>query len=218
MIFQLVRGATRVAGKAISNAPAVDAQDAKPLPVGPFAVAISVGILVLIVGLSMANGGQVVSVITPLSIVIGLVLLGGLFATCLKGAQGTRANLDKIPDIPTPRQETAELRRAVQQRSSVAVLDRPLTLAQIQAEADLDARMVRMAQILIAECPTCTAGEATFCTFQPGQRVTILDRERGIIVHDARIGNALKTHTAKLEDVNAQFEGQIPDSVWSAAL
>lgn len=215
------------------NIKGIDAKDVQKKPgSGPVVAWILMGFIALIVGLSMANGGQVVSVITPLAIVMGLVVLGGTFIAGCLSAKSTSARLDQIPDKPTAQETTAELREAVEQRSSVAVLDRPVktapapapartrlaSRAEVLSEADLDARMVRMAQILIADCPACTARSAVFCTFQPGQQVTVLDRERGIIVHDARIGNALKTHTAKLEDVNAQFEGNIPDSVWRHAL
>jgi hypothetical protein len=238
VIFQVMRmlGPPNVKG--------TDPKDVKPLKCGKPVVAAVVAILVFIVATSMHG---VNPAITPLSILAGLLILGGVFVTGITQSEPKRTHLLELPELPTPWQETQELRRAVQARSSVAVLPPPVqappapaparprastptvtlpvrtkvrtvTRKELLADADLDARMLRIAQIMMADCPTCTAKKAVFCTFQPGQRVTVLDRERHIVVHDSRVGNALKTHTASVEDVNAQFEGKIPDSVWRHAL
>jgi hypothetical protein len=78
--------------------------------------------------------------------------------------------------------------------------------------------MKRIAGILLATCPVCGAGEAEFCKYTEGVPAVVLDRERRITVHGARIGVAVKQGTSQVQDVVAQFDGKVPDEVWTAAL
>jgi hypothetical protein len=92
------------------------------------------------------------------------------------------------------------------------------TRRQIAEDHDLDQRLMRIGAILVAPCPACNAGEAEFCTFLPDVPISLLDRERSIVVHDARIGRSVKLGIAKVADVVAQFDGHVPDGVWETAL
>ncbi len=237
MLFGILQVAQMLGPPKFKNA--VDPKDVKPTECGPFVVGVIVGLLILIVGLSLANGGQVVAIITPIAALMGLLILGGVMAGAGQGTKSKSKALKDFPVLPTQRQEADRLRTAISERTGVIdrpakappepvlarpepVLARPepmvATRAQVLSEEDLNERMVRVAQIMLAKCPTCTAHDEQFCTFQPGQPVTVLDRERGIIVHDSRVGFAVKAKTARVTDVIAQYGGRIPDSVWEYAL
>jgi hypothetical protein len=230
--FMLARGLGNAAGNALKDK-GTDAKDVKPTPCSPWIV----GAVVMIIGfifITSMNG--VNPAITPLAIVIGVLLLGGMLGACFSGAKSS------VPDIRAPdngQLRVDALRQHAQQLScpdqrfdipKAATMTNFPTMAQLRAEATAparlptmnevyaekaaDARIRRVAAILVDECPTCTAGSGVFCTFHPGQVVHLIDRERSIVVHSSRIGKAVKSGHAKINDVVAQFDNNVPDDVW----
>lgn len=234
--FLAARAATGAVGAATKNG--TPANEVKPTPCHPFAITIVIGILVFIV-LTSLHG--VNPLITPLSIVAGLVVLGGIFASGVSDARKSTQALKAMPNPEDKLHEAQAFRAAMERRAAAPAITRPApspepapvdarattpapprprltTLAEIRADELDNERCTRMAHIMMAECPVCTAPGAGFCAFHPGQEVTILDKDRGIIVHTARIGRAIKTRNADVEDVKAQFNGKIPAKVWEYAL
>lgn len=241
MIFQIGRAAGKGIGNAMSGK-GVDPKDVKPTEVGGAVVGLLVAGVVLIIVISLAHGGQVTSLITPIAVILGLLVLGGILAAACSGTQPQHRSLVNLQLPPTPYEETVRLREAVRERSCeperpkvpspAALTVEPVvapapprteprhfpTFKQIIREDAENIRLMRVAAILVDECPSCTAKSSQFCTFHPGQLVHVLDRERSIVVHGSRIGNSLKAGHAKIEDVKAQFNGTIPDDVLRSAL
>ena len=239
MIFQLMRVAGTVAGQVVKDK-GTDAKDVKPTPCHPLIVAVVVGIIGFIFFPSMHG---VNPAITLLSVVIGVLLLGGILGACFSGTKSSVPNI-RAPDNGHLRVDA--LRQRAQQLScpdqrfdipKAATMTNPApapsptrlptfdevlrghpatapTMAQLRAEEHVNARLMRVAAILVDECPTCTAGSGVFCTFHPGQVVHLIDRERSIVVHSSRIGKAVKSGHAKINDVVAQFDNNVPDDVW----
>ena len=83
-----------------------------------------------------------------------------------------------------------------------------------QARDDRE-RLNRVAGVLVSPCPACGTRGALSCSAVPGLGGYLLDRKRGLAVHGARIGHAVKTRTASPEDVAAQFPDGIPADVWT---
>ena len=208
----------------------------KPPEYNSFAIAVAVG-LIAVVAIASIAGGQLVAWITPVAVVIGLVLLGGMWVSAFSG---DKAKVRRITDIPgnpnvvpsarelneyyeslkAPAKEPeADLASMVEEAKRELASQPPReykSLAMIFAEEEAKIRRKRVNDILHADCPTCATPADGFCTFQPGQSVVMLDE--GIIVHSTRVSYALKTRTASLEDVKAQFEGRIPEDIIAGAL
>lgn len=210
----------------------------KPTDVGkPVAVAIVVASIVVI-GVMMASGlsnGLLIGCIIGFSALI----LGSLFVRGVSGASHRQAKLSNLPvprATPTPAQMRARADQLEQVRPvpetaledtvPVAHVVRPAgTYQQQQEDRELTERMERVAALLIATCPDCGAGEAQLCSFRvftaanpSGPPATLLDRERNIIVHDSRIGVSIRERIAKVTDVVAQYNDQVPESVWRYAV
>lgn len=90
---------------------------------------------------------------------------------------------------------------------------RVMTRAQIRLDAEDDARLLRIAAILVQSCPFCGAGEAELCVPIEGYKWYALDRARGIYAHPMRIAKAIGNKSAELEDVLAQFDNQMPEDI-----
>lgn len=224
----VLRGAAGATSKG-----ATPPKDVKPTPCHPAAIAIAVGLFLVIVIASLAGGGQVVGWITPVACIMGLVLLGGMFFSGAGEAKATARKIEDIPGSPNPPVPSAAelnayyetLRQRPERDEPPTFLGVPLseikkgtykTVAQLRAEDDAEIRHNRVTDILKAECPVCTTHAGGFCTFHPGQRVVKLDE--GIIIHSERLSAALKTGVANLRDVKAQFNGTIPEDIMADAL
>jgi hypothetical protein len=81
-----------------------------------------------------------------------------------------------------------------------------------------DARLYRVAAILVTPCSACGAGEAETCKPIPGVQWYELDRARGLYAHSLRIARAIATGNAPLEDVQAQFKDGLPAEIWRTLL
>lgn len=232
------RAALRGAASATSKG-ATPPKDVKPTPCHPLAIVIVLAGLAAIVAASLADGGQVVGWITPAAVVMGLVILGGMFAA---GVSESKVKIAKIKDIPgnqnavpsaaelnayyaTLRAEVPEKPKTYDMADFVKEAKRELasqpkreykSLNLILAEEEVKIRRQRVNDILKADCPTCEGRSEGFCTFQPGQSVVRLDE--GIIIHSTRVSYALKMRLAKLDDVKAQFKGSIPQDIIAGAL
>lgn len=187
---------------------------------------------VVVIGVMMVNGlnnGMLIACIVGFSALI----LGSLF---VRGVYGELHKQDQIRTLPAPPRQEYTATQLRERASLITVTPRVvipeaprareatlpprvvMTYKQVQADRELDERMLRIAAIIVARCPACNAGEAEFCTFLPDEPTYLLDRDRTIVAHGKRIGNAVKTHTAKVTEVVAQFNGHVPDDVWQAAL
>lgn len=119
----------------------------------------------------------------------------------------------RVPPAATPTQTATQETTTV-----VPVPRRTITLRDALTDDELTERMTRVAAILMATCPVCDAGEAEFCTYVADVPVVMLDSERSILAHGARIGMSMKNGWAKPQDVVAQFGNNVPDEVWQEAL
>jgi hypothetical protein len=109
--------------------------------------------------------------------------------------------------------------------AATATMERPAqpgaritTVARLRDDVLEDVRLRRVAAILVAACPYCGADEAEFCV--PVENITWyqLDRTRGIFAHGERIAASVTAGIAKIQDVVGQFDGNIPDQIWSLIL
>lgn len=164
-------------------------------------------------------------------IVFTLLIAGGWL---LRGGFRDSAVKSVLPDSSSPgnaRYSAQELRERADRLASAVVPEdtateppvpaaRPVrTYRQMLSDRDLDERMKRVAGILIAPCPACGQTEpGLVCKPLDGMEMYLLDRDRALIAHGARIGAAIRTGTARVTDVVAQFDGTVPDDVWEHAL
>lgn len=188
-------------------------------------------IIVVMLATNHLNNGLMIACIIGFPVLI----FGSLFVKGVSEVSVNQKRLDTLPTLKPP--DTAKALRARADRLALSqkscapasVQDvlpearvvkpaRITTLRELQADRELTERMMRAARIIIAECPACGAEEASLCTFVEGEYVTVLDAERGIIAHNKRVGNAIKTHKAKVTEVVAQFDGHVPEDVWEAAI
>lgn len=219
----VLRGAAGATSKG-----ATPPKDVKPTPCHPAAIGIAVGLFLIVVIASMAGGGQVVGWITPVACLMGLVLLGGMFFSGAGEAKATARKIEDIPGNPNKTVPTAAELNAYYETLKAKPAKPPLveevrpaprkyvTMRELLSQEEDRIRHGRVNDILKADCPVCTTPTDGFCTFHPGQPVVQL--EEGIIVHRQRVSNALRTSTAKLSDVKAQFNGTIPDAIMADAI
>ena len=212
----------------------------KPTPVHkPVAVMILV-ISIIVIGVMMASG---LSIVLTTACIIGFsaLILGSLFVGGVQEASKSQTRLRDMPTLripPSPAQMRARADQLEQVRPvpetaledvvPVAHVVKPATVMtrqQAREDQELTERMERVAALLIVTCPDCGAGEAELCSFRTvtlnnphGAPATLLDRERHIIVHDSRIGVSVREHIAKVTDVVAQYNDQVPESVWRYAV
>lgn len=208
------------------------ASEIKPTPVHGSVAAAIVVISVIVIGVMMANG---LSIVLTTACIIGFsaLILGSLFVRGVSELTGKQAKLSNLPvprPVPTPAQMRARADQLTQVKPipevdlpdvvPVAHVVKPATVMtrqQMIEDQELTERMERVAALLIVTCPDCGAGEAELCSYADAP-ITLLDRERSIIVHDSRIGMSVKQHIAKITDVVAQYNDQVPDSVWRYAV
>lgn len=203
----------------------IPASQVKPT-VGPGIASVIAITSLIVIGVMMVNGLSN-GLLTACIFGFSALILGSLF---IRGVSGARQKQVKLRSIPAPRREytATQLRERASLITVAPRVVKPdvtpidprqvVTYKQIRTDRELDARMLRVAAILVAPCPACGAGEAEFCTFLPDEPTYMLDSDRTIVAHGKRIGNAVKTHTAKVTEVVAQFNGHVPDDVWEAAL
>ena len=243
--FWLLRSAIRSAGRGNGRTRGVQRSEivkGNGIPAGVIAVIVMISLVVT--GVMMVTGLKD-GLLTACIIVFPVLIFGGWFFVGVSESSKARAQLRELPSLPNPETElhrTQAMRERVSQLSAVKVPERPSpapetvaparpepvaavprprtvkTYRQLLGDRELTERMRRIAGILLADCPVCEAGEAEFCSYRPDAMVSVLDRQRQIVVHHARIGHAVKTGTAKVTDVVAQYDGHVPDSVWETAL
>lgn len=85
-------------------------------------------------------------------------------------------------------------------------------------EAQADERLRRVAAILSAPCPKCLATRGMNCGGPAEADLYILDRQRKLIAHGARIGQSIKLGYAQMWEVKAQFNSEVPVDVMAGAL
>lgn len=241
----MIWGALRLLGS-MPKPQGIPASEAKPTPVHAGVAWLIVIVSVLAIGIMLFTGLNFAALVI-IPIAFSVLILGSLFVRGVQEASGQGKQINSTPPISIPETQLYNAQRlrarakqiqttmppvlAQHQRlSSPPVVHEPPAVPKprpapnvvlgkdLRNDRDLHERMMRIARILIAPCPVCKAGEAEFCTFVPDINVYLLDRQRSIVVHGARIGNAIKLHTTDVDDVTAQFEGKVPDDVWETAL
>jgi hypothetical protein len=236
MIFWALRSAVNGISKANSkpSAPQEEVVKGNYVPGGITVIIAAISLVVILAG--VASGHLIYWAIGGCVFGFPVLIMAGWFMGGVHDMEAKQRTLDSLPDLPNPENEMAAMRQraAVLEHTSVtepfptrktSVTPPPVppqrvikTRKQIATDHDLDQRLMRVAAILVAPCPACNAGEAEFCTFLPDVAVSMLDRERALVVHDARIGHSVKLGIAKVADVVAQFDGNVPDGVWETAL
>ena len=195
---------------------------------------------VVVIGITLAAGSVAgyMGLLTACIIGFSVLVLGSMLFRGVSGIQAQTAKLKKLTDMvpvsPTPQAERARADALERRRAELAPEPKPepaahvvrpavdiRTYNEILSDRELTARMERIAALIIVTCYDCGAGEAELCTFNPDKPdapVTLLDRERSIVVHDSRIGRSVKEQIAKITDVVAQYNDHVPDSVWRYAV
>ena len=207
--------------------------EVRPTPIHKPVALIIVLVSALVIGLSLANGLDN-AYLTACIIGFPALILASLFISGAASAAGKQRAIRYIPEEPAAHSATElrqranaiaatavhELQAAEPQTAAVSLAEprRARTYSQGLTEAELNQRMLRVAAIIVAPCPACGVQGEELCAFVQGETVYLLDRERHIAAHGKRIGNALKTRTAKASEVVAQFDSSVPDDVWEAAL
>jgi hypothetical protein len=190
------------------------------------------GAVVVILGVARL-GPLALGVLIPAA--LGLFILGGVF---LSSAMASGRAQRKIRDLPTIAAAADEARKTLEMRAQAAgwqfrgdtavrALPKPpqarprpaqqrprvITRRQIMLDAEDDARLLRIAAILVQPCPFCGAEEGGLCLPVEGCKWYALDRARGIYAHPMRIAKAIGSKSAELEDVLAQFDGNLPEDI-----
>jgi hypothetical protein len=182
--------------------------------------------------------GPLVMVLIPLA--LGLLLLGGILVSGAAEADRAKRKLRNLPSAPTAADEaraTALMRAQAagwQFRGDTATLPLPkppqarprpaqtrprvATRAQIKLDAEEDERLLRIAAIIVQSCPFCGGEEGGLCYPIEGYKWYALDRARGIYAHPMRIAKAIGNKSAELEDVLAQFDGNMPEEIMVSLL
>jgi hypothetical protein len=203
---------------------------------------------IIVIGVMMVTGlsmGLLTACIVGFSaLILGSLFVRGVSEASQKQTRLKNMSPPR-PAPPTPMQMRA--RAAVLERPKTVASQKPCapasvlspepaahvvkpvvkTYQEILTDRELTARMERIAALLIVTCPDCGAGEAELCSYiqtinnpdgGTDAPLTLLDRERSIIVHDSRIGLSIKEHIAKVTDVVAQYDDHVPESVWRYAV
>jgi hypothetical protein len=79
-------------------------------------------------------------------------------------------------------------------------------------------RLHRVADLLNVTCPLCSSAPGVSCAVKSGNMHYLLDEERGLIAHGLRIQKAVAEGEAGVDDVVAQFDGRVPESLWAGLL
>jgi hypothetical protein len=236
-VFWIIRSAIRSAGR--SRAKSEPKPKGERAPAGALAVLAVFAAMAYVVGTGMLTGHlPAAPIMFAIPVVLGFTILGG---TLGKARKSTRPRaLDHIPAAPSAADEARKtaLMRAqaagVQFRGDTAARPLPkppqarprpakakprvVTRKVIALDAEDDARLLRIAAILVESCPFCGVGEAELCEPVEGYKWYALDRGRGIYAHALRISKALAKGSAKLEDVLAQFDNQMPEELWASII
>jgi hypothetical protein len=169
-----------------------------------------------------------------LTLIAGFIRLGGI----ARSGRRDRRALAALPSAPTMADEAAVTARMRAQaagwrfRGDTATLPLPkppqarprpaqprprvVTRKVIALDAGEDERLLRIAAILLRPCAFCGAGEGELCRPIENYKWYALDRERGVYAHALRISRAVAE--GELENVLAQFDGNMPEEIWSAVL
>lgn len=166
---------------------------------GP-AIVIVVIISAVAIGWMMIHGLSN-SVLIGCMLLFPVIIFAGWIAAGISRDGKSRKRIEKMPDVPQQAQAVSYRQRAATLEATGEYED---MLASIRAK--------RVQDIMKASCPACHAASGDPCTVAdaPGY---LLDKDRGIAVHGARIGNSIKTRTAKADDISAQFAGNVPADI-----
>jgi len=79
-------------------------------------------------------------------------------------------------------------------------------------------RTRRVAGVLGTRCSMCGSVPGVSCAMTPGVVIYLLDAKRDLYAHGIRIQRAISEGTATLDDVIAQFDGSVPESLLASLL
>jgi hypothetical protein len=199
---------------ATSGKPARRAAPIRGGCLGYFGIVLCVGIMIY----GNATHTWTVAWFIVLPLVCSAFIAVGAIISGINRGRRVQQRLDQLP-TQRPRATASQLReRANALSGTVPAQNGVTTLRRQLSDADLEARMLRVAAILIQPCPVCSALGGQSCPSVPDQPAYLLDRDRHLIAHGRRIGFAVKQGTASVQDVVAQFDNHVPDEVWEMAL
>jgi hypothetical protein len=88
-----------------------------------------------------------------------------------------------------------------------------MTVSAMRQRAKQITRLKRVHAILTASCPVCGSLYGVSCKVTPGVTHYVLDTERDLYGHGLRIQKSIQKGFANLDDVIAQFDGNVPESL-----
>jgi hypothetical protein len=93
-----------------------------------------------------------------------------------------------------------------------------MTVSAMRQRAKQITRLKRVHAILTASCPVCGSLYGVSCKVTPGVTHYVLDTERELYGHGLRIQKSIQKGFANLDDVVAQFDGNVPESLLASLL
>jgi hypothetical protein len=111
-----------------------------------------------------------------------------------------------------------------QHRMEAAVRNLPdpkpeiMTVSAMRQRAEQIKRLARVHELIIVSCPMCGSGYGVSCAVKPGVTHYLLDAEREIFVHGLRIQKGIEKGYVNMNDLIAQFNGNVPESLLASLL
>jgi hypothetical protein len=93
-----------------------------------------------------------------------------------------------------------------------------MTVGQMRGRADAIKRLRRVFGILSVGCPVCGSTMQVSCKVTPNMLHYVLDADRELYAHGLRIQRSIQEGRASLDEVIAQFDGNVPESLLASLL
>jgi hypothetical protein len=111
-----------------------------------------------------------------------------------------------------------------QHRMETAVRNLPdakpeiMTVSAMRQRASDIKRLARVHAVLHASCPMCGSIYGVSCAVTPGVTHYLLDDSRELFAHGLRIQKGLELGWINMDDLIAQFDGKVPESLLASLL
>ena len=166
----------------------------------PGAVTTAIVVIGLFAIFALSPHGPSAVVMVVCALLFSVLVLGGWIVRGVSQYNAAARNLRDLPDAPHAHTSSDMRARAAQLH------------AYDEAVAE---RERRVKDILAAVCPVCGMQNSACCSSAaPDKPVYVLDRWTSTWAHGARIGAAIRSNSASMQDVAAQFKGHVPADVW----
>lgn len=93
-----------------------------------------------------------------------------------------------------------------------------MTVGQMRQRAEQIKRLARVHAVLHASCPMCGSIYGVSCAVKPGVTHYLLDADRELFAHGLRIQKGLELGFINMNDLIAQFDGNVPESLLASLL